>query len=171
MKPWNSTSRRPDQIVPDYSLTGDLLSFSRCELQYRYYNGSALPPSRPVQLWYGEFIHGMMESAFRRWGASRGTLAFPWPYTPLADVGPLEPPAAGLAEHDIRMLGWPIEQTLAQEGTQARSRRARLSAYRRAELWLCVLIGQTGNHVQRLQHRALRGTPREVLLENRTNLA
>ena len=36
---------------------------------------------------------------------------------------------------------------------------------------LCVLIGQTGNHVQRLQHRALRGTPREVLLENRTNLA
>ena len=139
MKPWNSTSRRPDQIVPDYSLTGDLLSFSRCELQYRYYNGSALPPSRPVQLWYGEFIHGMMESALRRWGASRGTLAFPWPYTPLADVGPLEPPAAGLAEHDIRMLGWPTDQTLAQEGKQARSRCARLSAYRRAERAIIML--------------------------------
>ena len=125
--------KRPDQIVPDYSLTGDLLSFSRCELQYRYYNGSALPPSRPVQLWYGEFIHGMMELAFRRWEASDGTLAFPWPYMPLADAGAPAPPPDGLAEHDIRMLGWPIEQTLAQEGKQARSRRARQAAYRRGE--------------------------------------
>ena len=135
--------KRPDRIVPEYSLTGDLLSYRRCAMQYRFYNGSALPPSRPVQMWYGEFIHGMLEAAFRLWSDARGALRFPWPCMPIPDTGPPDAPPPGLAAHDLRAIGWPIEEALAHEGKRARSRRARVSAYRRAE----AAINMLGPHL------------------------
>jgi hypothetical protein len=120
--------RRPFELVPDYSLTGDLLSFMRCGLQYRYQNGSALPPSRPVQMWFGEFIHGVMETAYRMWLASQPT--FPWPctQTPFASQAP-----AGRLPHDIGSIGDLVEATLSAGGKIPRSRHLRNSGYRRAE--------------------------------------
>ncbi|MDW8214118.1 MAG: PD-(D/E)XK nuclease family protein [Roseiflexaceae bacterium] len=88
-------STRPEPyIIPSYSLTGDLLSYLNCGRQYRYHHRGALPPSKPVKFWFGQFIHGVMEEAYRRWkeqyttmlkgGAAGPLLTFPW------DVATLE---------------------------------------------------------------------------------
>ncbi len=122
--------RRESDVIPEYSLTGDLISFLRCGLQYRYHNGSALPPSRPVQLWFGEFVHGAMEAAFRIWADLELRPAFPWPMNITPHRGA---PPVGRANHDIGTIGDTIEGTLRALGKNPRSRDVRDSAYRRVE--------------------------------------
>lgn len=115
--------------VPSYSLTGDVLSFQRCGLAYRYYNGSSLPPSRPVQMWTGQFVHGVLEEAYRYWNLHHS--AFPWPYTP-----PQWPPqldALPPDSNDIGTLGRRVEARLTASGIRSRSQAAREAAYRRVE--------------------------------------
>ncbi|MBM4366147.1 MAG: PD-(D/E)XK nuclease family protein [Deltaproteobacteria bacterium] len=85
-----SLSVRPKVYsLPSYSLTGDLLGFLRCGLQYRYTRIGKLPASRPVQQWFGEFIHGVLEEAFRRYHESvrKGVPSLPpWPVSELDDI-------------------------------------------------------------------------------------
>ncbi len=132
--------KRESEIVPQYSLTGDLISFLRCGLQYRSSNGSSLPPSRPVQLWFGEFIHGVMELAYRIWGGTASTLSFPWPANPTPYHG--QPPP-GRAAHDIGTIGDTVESTLRAVGKNPRSAAARDSAYVRAHM----AVNEFGPHL------------------------
>jgi len=121
--------------VPSYSLTGDILSFQRCGLQYRYYNGSSLPPSRPVQMWTGEFVHGVLEEAYRYWSAHHP--AFPWPYTPRPWPPDLNAPLQD--SHDVGALGHRVEVKLAATGKKSRSALARTAAYNRVVAAINIL--------------------------------
>ena len=135
--------KRPEHIVPSYSLTGDLLSYLRCRLQYRYHNGSALPPSRPVQLWFGEFLHGTLEMAYRFWDELRQKRQqppnFPWPCTQRE----WRQNSPNWKAHDIGKFADIVENALRQQGKQARSTAARDSAYRRVE----IAVNELGPHL------------------------
>ena len=77
--------RRKPYVLPSYSLTGDLLAFGRCPLAYRFNNVGKLPPSRPIQLWFGEFIHGVMEESWRILRDDPSSLP-PWPYDQIKEI-------------------------------------------------------------------------------------
>jgi hypothetical protein len=81
-----------------------------------------------VQLWFGEFIHGVMETAYRTW--LNGARDFPWPCNPTPH---LKSAPAGRPLNDLGSIGELVESTLRAAGKSPRSRTLRESAYRRAE--------------------------------------
>lgn len=109
--------------LPSYSLTGDLLGYLRCGLQYRYTRIGQLPSARPVQLWFGEFIHGVLEEAYRRYKESvaKGTPSLPpWRAAELDDIRKLikaRLDARGLIPWapDVEQLGYDRADAAIQE--------------------------------------------------------
>jgi len=77
--------RPPVQTLPSYSLTSDLLGFLRCGLQYRYTRIGNLPASHPVQLWFGQFIHSVLEESFRQVKEASKPLP-PWSTQEIEDI-------------------------------------------------------------------------------------
>lgn len=77
--------RPPVHTLPSYSLTSDLLGFLRCGLQYRYSRIGNLPPSHPVQLWFGQFIHAVLDESYRHVKEGKMPLP-PWSNGDLKDI-------------------------------------------------------------------------------------
>lgn len=104
-------------MVPTYSLTGDLLAYLNCGLQYRYHNRASLPPSKPVQLWFGQFIHGVMEEAYRVWATGDRALALPdWSdreILPIVDLIIRRLSARGLYFQRYQLLSIAVERAIA----------------------------------------------------------
>lgn len=78
------STRKHSFEIPNYNLTGDLLAFLQCRQQYRFNSKGSLPPSAPVQQWFGEFIHGVMEEGFLEWRDNHRE--FPWDANTVMDL-------------------------------------------------------------------------------------
>lgn len=76
-------------MLNSYSLTGDLLSFDRCPLQYRLFTRTGVRQSHPVQQWYGNFLHLGMRRAYDAWRADPDLTRFLWSEPLEGDYGEL----------------------------------------------------------------------------------
>ncbi len=121
------TKSRPFYL-PSYSLTSDVLGFIRCGLQYRYQGVAKIPSTRPFQLWFGEFIHGIMEEGYREYEKSvRDGTPDPPPWNPIR----------------IYKMGRRIEQSLKDRKLFANNKHVRKLGYLRA----VVAINELGPYL------------------------
>src|SRR5262245_13488557 len=81
--------RQAPVLLDSYSLTGDLVSFDRCALQYRLFTRTGVRQSHPVQQWYGNFLHLGMRRAYDAWRSDPDMARFVWSDPLAGDYGDL----------------------------------------------------------------------------------
>lgn len=123
--------------IPSYSVSGDILAFEECGLRYRYQHRASLPPSRPVQFWAGQFMHGVLEEVLL---ASTGDVPPAPEIEAMARIVVRRLEARGVTFRNHQMLGFAMERVLVA-----------------LETWGPGLFGMIGQPEVRL--RALRPMP------------
>lgn len=114
-------NRKPAYEVPSYSLTGDVIAFARCGLQYRHTVIGRLPATRPAQLWFGQFVHGVLEEAYRRFKE---------------EVAKKLGSVASFSDDDCREIMDLVSARLANQGLSPRSEDLREQGERRSVIAL-----------------------------------
>ena len=122
-------TKRANLAIPSYAIKEDVLPYRNCRLQYRYRNGGSLPHARPERLWFGLFIHGTLELAYRFWKSEADPPDFPWPCVKRKRRGD----TPNWADHDIGKFANEVEESLRRQGVRVRNRKERDSAYGRVE--------------------------------------
>jgi hypothetical protein len=110
--------------LPSYSLTGDLLGYLRCGLQYRYTRLGKMPSRSPVQLWFGNFIHAVLDEGFRIYDH---------------EIKAGKTNAVALAAIDVEKVIDTIEKRLAAQGLVAWEPWLKTLGYARARVGLTEL--------------------------------
>ena len=132
-------TKRPNLVIPSYSVKEDVIPYLNCRLQYRYRNVGSLPYARPERFWFGLFIHGALELAYRYWRDAETPPAFPWPCTKLERRGD----APNWQDHDIGKFANDAETSLRNQGVRAPSAAARNSAYGK----VATMVNALGAHL------------------------
>lgn len=118
------SSRPAVYELPSYSLTGDLLGYLRCGLQYRYTRLGKMPSRAPVQLWFGNFIHAVLDEGFRIYDR---------------ELKAGQSSAQAIAAIDVEAVIESIERRLAAQGLVAWEPWLKTLGYARARVGLTEL--------------------------------
>lgn len=135
-------TKRTNLIIPSYSIKEDVLPYLTCRLRYRYHNGGSLPYARPEQFWFGLFVHGALELAYRYWKSE-------------TDSGR----TVDWQDRDISKFANDAETSLRNQGVRAPSSRARNSAYGKVTTMVNALGAHLFPLINKVEHRILAARP------------
>ena len=138
-----------DLTIPSYSIKEDALPFLNCRLQYRYHRGGSLPYASMERFWFGLFIHGALELAYRFWKSEANPPAFPWPCVKRERRGD----TPNWADHDIGKFSNTVEESLRRQGVRAPSPDARNSACDKVGFMVNALGAHLFPLIDKVEHK------------------